>query len=416
MLNHFKEGILRLIVVVAALALCAGPLTPQQRVVTDEEVARVHASALLIDSHNDLPSFTVDGVDIGSRNDKTQTDLVKLKEGGVGATFFAAYVAPDFVPKKESAHRALEMIDTIRHDIVEKYPDRVSLVTTADGIVQAHEQGRFAALIGIEGGHAIEDSLRLLRQFYELGVRYMTLTHFNTNDWADASGDIDDPNVKHHNGLTGFGRQVVAEMNRLGMMVDVSHVADRTFWDALAASKAPVFASHSSCRALSNIARNMRDEMIVAMVRKGGVIQINFGCAFLSPEAIEGTGFTNPKLQQRVDQLLKNGAASSEAEALTQARQELGLKPPRATINDVVVHINHVVKIAGIDAVGIGSDFDGVSCAPVGLEDVSKYPDLTRKLLEAGYSAGDIRKIYGGNLLRMMREVERVSATLRAGG
>jgi membrane dipeptidase len=249
-----------------------------------------------------------------------------------------------------------------------------------------------AALIGIEGGHAIEDSLRLLRDFYVLGVRYMTLTHTNTNNWADSSGDIDKPEIKHHNGLTDFGKQVVAEMNRLGMIVDVSHVADKTFWDTLKISHAPIFASHSSCRAICNVSRNMTDEMIAAMAKKGGVIQINFYSGFLSQKSADaervstGTGTGEPRVPI-----------------------------PPAALQDVVAHISHVVKLAGINAVGIGSDFDGVSSVPAGLEDVSKFPNLTRALLEQGYSPSDIQKIYGGNTLRLMRAVEKIASDLKTG-
>ncbi len=354
--------------------------------VSDEQVREVHRSALLIDLHNDVTSETVKGLNIGLRRSKGHTDLPRLREGGVGAVFFAAYVSKRYVPMGRSAHRLLEMIDTIRHDIVEKHPDDFVLALTADDIERAHREGKIAALIGIEGGHAIEDSLRILRDSYALGVRYMTLTHSNTNNWADSSGDINDPKVRHHGGLTKFGREVVREMNRLGMMVDISHVSDETFWDVLEVSRAPVIASHSSCRAISNIARNMSDEMIRALAEKGGVIHINFGCEFLSQASADASPYFNPK-----------------------ARGTDPRKVPPATLDDVVAHIDHVVKLVGVDAVGIGSDFDGVSCTPVGLEDVSKFPNLTRALLEKGYSAEDIRKIYGGNTLRVMRAVEQAA-------
>ena len=331
----------------------------------EDQVEAIRRSAVLIDTHNDVPSRTVDGFDIGSSEKKGHTDIARLRKGGVGAVFFSAYVAPEYADRKQSAHRALEMIDTVRRDIARRYPGDFLEARAAADIEAARRQGKVAALIGIEGGHAIEDSLRLLRDFYDLGVRYMTLTHANTNDWADSAGDVDNPKVAHHNGLTDFGRQVIAEMNRLGMMVDISHVSDKTFWDALAASRAPVFASHSSCRALCEVPRNMTDEMIVALAKKGGVIQVNFNCAFLTME-----------------------------------------KPAHATLADVVAHIDHIRKIAGIDAIGIGTDFNGVSCTPEGLEDVSKFPNLTRALLEKGYTEQDIRKIYGGNLLRVFRAVE----------
>ena len=358
---------------ICLLVAAAGMAAAQNRTISDAEVMRVHRSALLIDTHNDITSRTVAGFDIGPRNTSdrpTHTDLVRMKEGGLGAQFFAVYVAAQYVDGNHSANRTLQMIDTVRHDIVAKYPDDFVLATTAAEIEAAHKQGKIAALMGIEGGHAIEDSLRLLRDYYVLGVRYMTLTHSNTNNWADSSGDIIRAGVEHHNGLTDFGKDVVREMNRLGMMVDISHVADKTFWDALEVSRAPIFASHSSCRALADVPRNMTDEMIVALAKKGGVVQINFSCGFLKAGAGEGQ---------------------------------------RATLADVVAHIDHVKQIAGVGAVGIGSDFDGIGCAPEGLDDVSKFPNLTRALLEKGYSADDIRKIYGGNLLRVMRAVEKAA-------
>lgn len=329
----------------AALALTAGLASAQSNV------------PLLIDTHNDVTSFTVDGYDIGSKGSAKHTDIARLKQGGVGAVFFAVYVASSHVKGNHSAHRALEMIDTVRRDIVDRYPNDFELAVNADGILAARKRGRIAALMGIEGGHAIEDSLRLLRTYYDLGVRYMTLTHSNTNAWADSSGD-----APKHNGLSPLGKEVVREMNRLGMIVDISHVADKTFWDVLETSSAPVFASHSSCRALSNIPRNMTDDMIRALAKKGGTIQINFGCQFL--------------------------------------------KEKGAALSDAVAHIDHVIQIAGEDAVGIGSDFDGVRCVPKGLEDVSKFKDLTAALRAKGYTEARIAKIYGGNVLRVMRQVE----------
>lgn len=356
--------------------ICLFPvlLMAQSRKISDAEVLRVHKSALLIDTHDDIANEQAGedreaaGFDIGPPAPHAQTDLPRLKQGGVGAMFFVSYVAKEFANNGACA-RGMSFVDSIHRDLIERYPNDFALATTASQIESAHKRGKIAALIALEGGHAIEDSLDNLRAFYGRGVRYMTLTHTNTNHWADSSGDIDNLAVQHHHGLTDFGKEVVREMNRLGMMVDVSHVADETFWDALATSRAPLIASHSNARALANVPRNMTDEMIVALAKKGGVIQINFNCPFLTTE-----------------------------------------KPPRATIADVVAHIDHIRKIAGIDALGIGSDFDGISCAPVGLEDVSKYPNLTRALLEQGYSPADIRKIYGENVLRVMRAVEKVAA------
>ncbi len=366
-----------------ALFLAVVLLAPAQpkRVVTDQMVRDVHKSALIIDTHNDITSRTVDGLDISKPGNPTgpgftHTDIPRLREGGFGAIFFAVYVAATYATDKTSGHRTLDMIDTVRTDIIAKHPDTFTFATTASEIEAAHKAGKIAALMGIEGGHAIEDSVRSLRDFYALGVRYMTLTHTNTNGWADSAGDIADTKVQHHNGLTPQGKAIIAEMNRLGMIIDTSHVADKTFWDALETSNAPIFASHSSCRALASVPRNMTDEMITALGKKGGVIQINFNCGFLSVTAPGGK--------------------------------------PSATLADVVAHIDHAVKLAGISSVGIGTDYDGVTCTPTGLEDVSKLPNLTRALLEKGYSADDIRKLYGGNTLRLMRAVEKVSAGLQA--
>ncbi len=364
----------------------------QRRLVTDAMVREVHRQAILIDTHNDVPSRTIEGFDIGKRAPAgsvpggpgpSHTDIPRLREGGVGAVFFAAYLAANYAQDRTAAHRALGMIDTIRHDIVADHPNDFLFATSAAEIDAAHRQGKIAALIGLEGGHALEDDPRLLRDFYALGVRYMTLTHTNTNDWADSSGDINDRSVKHHDGLTAQGREMIAAMNHLGMMVDISHVSDKTFWDVLAVAKAPPIASHSSCRALSNVPRNMTDEMIVALAKIGGVVQINFNCEFLS--------------QRSADSLKTRAARGKPAKASAEVP---------ASLTDVVAQIDHVVRIAGIDAVGIGSDFDGVRCTPTGLEDVSKFPNLTRALLEKGYAPDDISKIYGRNTLRLMRAVE----------
>src|SRR6516162_8622198 len=269
MLYSGEMNALRMLLAAAAAtaALFAQAPGRQKRTVTDAEVMQVHRSAILIDTHNDITSATVAGLDLEKPNTDHMTDIPRMKKGGMGAQFFAAYVAASYVQGNHSASRTLQMIDTIKHDIVESHPDDFLLATTAADVRRAHREGKMAALIGIEGGHAIEDSLRLLRRYYDEGVRYMTLTHSNSNHWADSSGDANKPN----NGLTDFGKQVVLEMNRLGMMVDIAHVADKTFWGALEVSKAPIFSSHSSCRALADVPRNMTDEMIVALAKKGGV-------------------------------------------------------------------------------------------------------------------------------------------------
>jgi membrane dipeptidase len=354
------------------LGLWVPLLLAAQRPVTD--------ATILIDTHNDVPLRTVRGFDIGVQDGRGHTSIPRLREGGVGAVFFAVYVAPSYAKSGGAARHALEVIDSVRRDIVAAHPNDFMLAASADEIEQAHKQGKIAALMGVEGGHAIEDSLRVLRTFYDLGARYLTLTHSNTNNWADSSGD-----VARHNGLTKFGREVIVEMNRLGMIVDVSHVSDKTFWDVLETSAAPVLATHSNCRALSNIPRNMTDEMIAAIARKGGQVNLNFGCEFLSQKSADASRWINPKLPK-------------------------GTPMPRATVADVVAHIDRVVKLAGVGHVGIGTDFDGIGCTPEGLDDPGKFPNLTRALLEHGYTPADIQKIYGGNMLRLMRAVEQAAA------
>jgi membrane dipeptidase len=360
-----------------ALFLCGTIFAANSKKI-DKQVAAITKSAILIDTHNDIPSFTVDGADIGA-SPKTQTDITRLKQGGVGAIFFSVYVAATYVNGNHSAHRALEMIDTVKHDILDRYPGTFSPALTAADIEKAHRHHKIAGLMGLEGGHAIEDSPRLLRDYYRLGIRYMTLTHWNTNGLADSASDLNDPGVQHHNGLSPLGKEIVHEMNRLGMIVDISHTADKTFYDAIENSAAPIIASHSSCRALTNVPRNMTDDMIRALAKKGGVIQINVNCGFISQ---------------------KSADAPKDA-------------PVRATLADVIAHIDHARQVGGIDAVGIGTDFDGITCTPEGFDDVSKFPALTRALLEKGYSPSDIKKIYGGNTLRLMRQVEKVAAELQ---
>ncbi|HWC98630.1 MAG TPA: dipeptidase [Candidatus Sulfopaludibacter sp.] len=392
----------------SAVILFAQPPGRQKRTVTEAEVMRVHNSAILIDTHNDVTSATVAGLDIGKPNTDHHTDLPRMKKGGMGAQFFAVYVAGSYTEGNHSAHRTLDMIDTVRTDIAGKYPNDFLFATTAADIRRARKLHKIAALMGIEGGHAIEDSPRLLRDYYALGVRYMTLTHNNSNHWADSSADANKPN----NGLSPLGKEVVHEMNRLGMIVDISHVSDKTFYDALETSTAPIFASHSSCRAISPAPRNMTDEMIQALAKKGGVIQINFSCGFLNPDVFKAGAATSAKMIPIRDALMKKYAGEPDGiqRAMREAREALGTaNNPRATLADVVQHINHVVALAGVDAVGLGSDFDGIDCAPVDLDSVDKWPNLTRALLQEGYTAPEIRKIYGGNTLRLMEAVERAA-------
>ncbi|MBC7928682.1 MAG: membrane dipeptidase [Bryobacteraceae bacterium] len=389
--------VIRLLILLISALVSTLPGTAQKRAVTDAEVDRVHRALMIVDTHNDTTMKVLDGYDVATDRPSGSTDLQKLRTGNAGAVFFAAYVPAKFARTGGSAAYCRKAIEAIRNDIVGKHPGDFLLARTAAEIESARKAGKIAALIGIEGGHAIEDSLDKLWDFYRIGARYMTLTHTNTNNWADSSGD-----KPRHGGLNDLGRKVVSEMNRIGMIVDISHVSDDTFRDVLEVSRAPVFASHSSCRAISQAKRNMTDDMLRALGAKGGVIQINFACSFLN-DAVR-------KDRPREKNLIfkKYG---DDMDAL-RADMERGFK--RATLADVVAHIQHAVRIAGLDHVGIGSDFDGIDCTPVGLEDYSKFPALTRALLEEGYSADDIRKIYGGNTLRLMREVEQTARSSQA--
>jgi membrane dipeptidase len=391
----------------AALHLASGQSrTPPTKLVTQAQIDRITRDAILIDTHDDVTSLTVTGYDIATPNKTAQTDLPRMK-GFLGAEFFAVYVGAEYVKDNHSANRALQMIDTTRTDIIAAHPNDFVFATTADAIERAHKQHKIAALMGIEGGHAIEDSLRLLRDYYALGVRYMTLTHFNTNSWADSQGDIDNPEVAHHNGLTPFGKDVVREMNRLGMMVDISHVADKTFYDVLETSTAPVIASHSSCRAISSHTRNMTDDMIKLLASKGGTVEISFGCDFLSQRYFDAAKPLMAELRPRFMEAMKITDPVAREAAINKIEEEANAKVAPATLADVVAHVDHAVQVGGIDHVGIGTDFDGVGCVPKDLDSYNKFPALTRALLEKGYTASDIKKIYGGNLLRVMHAVEK---------
>ena len=389
----------------------------------DRRARRLHEEAIVVDTHNDITSPMVDeGFDLSSPGDdpkakiKTHTDLRRMKAGGLDAEFFAVYVGREFVDKKPAegggaARRALDIIDAV-YSQVQRHPEALEMAYTSRDIRRIARSGRIAALMGIEGGHAIEDSLRTLRMFYRLGVRYMTLTHTNTNDWADSSGDIDDKSVKHHNGLTDFGRQVVTEMNRLGMMVDVSHVADKTFFDVIETSRAPVIASHSSARALADHPRNMTDDMLKAVARNGGVVMINFYDGFLDSRKAELAMRTRVKQEDLSKQFPTD--PQRVRDEITKWRE--ANDPGKTPLSVLIDHIDHVAKVAGIDNVGIGSDFDGVPLTgvPAGMEDISKLPSITVELMKRGYSDGDIKKVLGENFLRVMLKVEHVAGEMQA--
>jgi membrane dipeptidase len=326
-----------------------------------------------------------------------------MKEGGLDGVFFSIWVPSD-VTGLPGVKRALDQIDAVR-EAARTHSDAIVLATTAADVRRAVAERKIAALMGIEGGHMIDDNLRLLRNYAALGVRYMTLTHFKNNNWADSSTD-----KPAHDGLTAFGKDVVREMNRLGMMVDISHVADKTFYDVLALTTVPVIASHSSCRAISNHPRNMSDEMLRALGKNGGVIMINYHAAFLSEEfrvaAEKLKGDVVTALSAMSKKCGGNEACSTiEGERFDHEAMAKG-QLPKVGWEKIIEHIDHAVKVAGVDHVGLGSDFDGATM-PLGLEDVSKLPRITDALLSKGYSQRDVEKILGGNILRVMESVEK---------
>jgi membrane dipeptidase len=365
----------------------------------DERLKRLLADGILIDTHVDTPWYVVDeAYDMGEEHGYYEADIPRLKRGHVGAVFFGIAVEPANFPPHLWIPRALELIDAV-HQQARLHPQEMEVAYTADDIRRIHRAGKIAALMGVEGGHIIQDSLAVLRDYYRLGVRYMTLTHFKTNDWADSSGD-----AAVHNGLTSLGRDIVHEMNRLGMMVDISHVSDKTFYDALETSTKPMIASHSSLRAFSDIPRNMSDEMIRALGKKGGVVFINFNAAYLDKKAYDVFARNKDQRDRDIaDMMALNAGNPRRWEMKREIRRRYAAMLPKVGIDAVLRTIDHAVKVAGADHVGFGSDFDGIAgMAPVGMEDVSKYPALVRGLIALGYKDEDIRKIMGENLLRVL--------------
>lgn len=373
----------------------------------------------MVDTHADTPQRFLDGnFDIGNTDPKDvgHISLDKARAGNLGAEFFSIWVEP----KTNAGHYAqhtLDLIDSV-YQQAHRHPDRMMMAFSADNIERAHKQHKLAALLGIEGGHSIENDIHVLRDFYRLGVRYMTLTWSNTNEWADSSGDIDDTKIQHHNGLTDFGKQVVLEMNRMGMIVDISHVADKTFWDAIATTKAPVIASHSSSRALVNHPRNMTDEMLRAVTKNGGVVQVNFYSGFDDENYRKASAAQKAEADAAVDKFIAEQKAEGKPvtyQDYDQIEREWAAKIPRPPLKSLIDHIDHIAKVAGVDHVGLGSDFDGVSGAtPEGINSAADLPKITQALLDRGYTADDLRKILGGNTLRVFREVERVSREMQA--
>jgi len=370
----------------------------------------LHQDAIVVDGHADTISrFLDEGEDLGSETGKGHLDLPRMFRGGLDAQFMSCWVEPKYVQRKEAAKRALRMIDAVKRWAA-GYPDRLAIARSAAEVRRAVARKKVCGILCIEGGHAIEEDLGLLRSFFELGVRYMTLTWNNSLSWAEAARDPG--KVK---GLTDFGRSVVREMNRLGMLVDLSHVSENTFWDAIAVTDTPLIASHSCARALCDHVRNLRDDQLKALAKNGGVVGVNFYSGFLSQsfydrkkkaDSDDDVERERAREQHRddpaaMDRALKDISRRYDASEAAMARPPLDL---------LVDHIEHIAKVAGIDHVGLGSDFDGVTALPEGVDDCSELPNLTRRLLERGFSPSDVRKILGENFLRVMEQsIDRVA-------
>jgi membrane dipeptidase len=376
-----------------------------------ERAHKLHFSSIVLDTHDDTTQrFFSKDYDIGKRNPSGHVDIPRMREGGMNAIFFSIWI-DGRIMGPPAVQKALDQIDAVHENVKKNSKDMVLALTAAD-VRRAHADGTIAALMGVEGGHMIGNDIRMVRIFADLGVRYMTLSHFYNDEWADSSTD-----KPAHNGLTDFGKDVVREMNRQGMMVDISHVSDKTFYDALEVSKAPLIASHSSCRAICNHVRNMSDDMIKALAAKGGVIQINYEKSFIDQAYKDASDKITGGVVQYMSDLTKkcNNDEACIGREMMKMEQKLVAegKLPHVSWERIIDHIDHAVKLVGADHVGLGSDFDGASM-PEGMEDCSKLPKITEALLRKGYSEGDIRKILGENTLRMMEQVERVSKELQA--
>jgi membrane dipeptidase len=369
--------------------------------IISQEVRALYSNAIVIDTHDDTPSrISIEGVDIGKRLPDGNVDIPRLLDGGVTGIFFSIWPDPVYVPH-ESIRRSLELIDVV-YKVIDDNTDRVGLAVNAADIVRLKKEGKVAALMGIEGGHAIQNNLAALRMFHRLGVRYMTLTHSNTNDWADSSTD-----APHWHGLNELGKMVVREMNRIGVIVDLSHVSDETFYAALAVTTKPVILSHSSCRALDNHPRNATDDMLRALAKNGGVVGINFYSEFVDQH------FRDAMLARKKDllaQFNENARQKTSDPDETSRKSWYELKHytdgvPRPPFSALIDQIDHAVKVAGVDHVGLGSDFDGAPSTPEGVDSMLDIIKIAQALKDRGYSDDDIKKILGGNFLRVLREV-----------
>src|SRR5438270_6669475 len=377
---------------------------------------QIHNSSLVIDTHADTTQRLLDENFDMANPPAVETSYLhsaKAKAGNLGAEFFSIWVEPKEF-KDQYAHRTLDLIDAV-YQQAEKHPDKMMMAFSPADIERAHREHKLAALLGIEGGHSIENDIHLLRDYYHMGVRYMTLTWSNTNEWADSSGDITDTSIQHHNGLTEFGKDVVYEMNRLGMMVDISHVSDKTFYDALLASRAPVIASHSSSRALTNHPRNMTDDMLREIGRRGGVVMVNYYSAFVDENWRQAYEAQSKERNAAIDaaaQQYKDADPVTRYRETDKVAKQWAAKIPSPPFAAIIDHIDHIAKVAGVDHTGLGSDFDGTPSMPEGLDSAADLPKITEGLLKRGYSTAQIRKILGGNLMRVFQEVEVVSRNL----
>jgi membrane dipeptidase len=376
-----------------------------------DRARRLHFSSIVADTHDDTTQrFFSSDFDLGKRNSTGHIDIPRMREGGMNAIFFSIWIDGRTMGPL-AIQKALDQIDAV-HQNVRKYSKDLAFARTADDVRRAHEQGKIAVLMGIEGGHMLGNDIRMVRVYSDLGVRYMTLSHFYNDEWADSSTD-----KPAHNGLTDYGKEIVREMNRQGMLVDISHVSDKTFYDALAVTKAPLIASHSSCRALCNHPRNMSDDMIKALAAKGGVIQINYEKSFIDQAYKDAMDQHSGGVVALMDQLKKQCGDDEACLGKKMAEQEKQAtaegKLPHVSWERIVDHIDHAVKLVGADHVGLGSDFDGASM-PDGMEDVTHLPQITDALLKKGYSEADIRKILGENTLHVLAAAEQVSREMQS--
>jgi membrane dipeptidase len=391
------------------------PVHPKTHSMKNAEA--VHSSALVIDTHADTTQRLLDeDYDLASPLNGGHLNFEAAKKGNLSAEFFSIWVEPRRYQGRY-VQRTLELIDAVYQQAA-RHPDRMRMAYSPDDILAAHREHKLAALMGIEGGHSMDSDIRILRDYYRLGVRYMTLTWSNSNGWADSSGDDTDTSVPHtENGLSDFGKNVVLEMNRLGMIVDISHVSDKTFYRTLEVTEAPVIASHSSARALCNSPRNMTDDMLRAMTKNGGVVMVNFYSGFLSEEYRQAQIAQKPERDKATQAVLDKAKAEgrtatyAETDAVDRA---FAAKIPRPPFSVIIDHIDHVAKVAGIDHVGLGSDFDGIPATPEGIDSAADLPKITAALMARGYSAADCEKILGGNFLRVFREVEAASRKLQS--